>query len=64
MLRVAKRRASNEDAFDDFVEAEFTLAGSPDLSLSVYDVGDSDIVRMHAEHAAGCGLDQIGRAHV
>lgn len=56
MLRVAKRRASSEEPqFSDFFEVEFCRAGTPDLTPSMYAVGD-ETVRMHAEHPARSGM--------
>ena len=57
MLRVAKRRASIEESeFDQFFEVEFYRAGQPDLEPSMYAV-THQVVQMHAEHAARCGLN-------
>lgn len=60
LLRVARRRVSWEtvDDIDTLIKAEFrTPEGGPDLSLSVYEVNDEQLVQTFAEHSAGAGLD-------
>lgn len=60
LLRVARRRVSWEtpDDIDSLMKSEFrTSDGETDLSLSVYEVEDAQLVQTFAEHSAGAGLD-------
>ncbi len=60
LLRIAKRRTSIEQGREQFIRLEFYRAGQPDLRVSVYEVTESDIVRVRTEHYAGEGLDPRG----
>lgn len=62
MLRIGRRRASYTAADSrEFCEIECwdRKKDAPDQKLSVYSIDDSEstITRVHAEHAAGVGLD-------
>lgn len=60
-LRVARRRVPWADgAIDDIVKIEFSRAGEPDLSLSVYEIEPHQLVQTVAEHAASFDADPRG----
>lgn len=64
LLRWRKKRESHLLPLDDFIQAELSRGGAPDLELSVYlveaeNAGESrgEIVRLCAEHSASLALD-------
>jgi len=59
LLRVAKRRTAWESVadLDLLLKTEFrTKDGSPDLTVSVYEIDRGDVLRAIVEHSAGVGL--------
>jgi len=53
LLRLMKRKTSLRESLDEFVKAEFSRDGRVELRLYVYEVQESQVVRVHAEHSAG-----------